>query len=298
MTNTFMGFPDEMLHISLMGGEARALLCRTTTLCQTMANIHAPSPTACAAMSRLLSGTAMLGVMMKGKGESVTVNVVGNGTIGTMTCVAHGGNVKVTAHYPQNDVPPRADGHLDVGGLVGKEGRLTVIKDLAMDRPYVGQVNLVSGEIAMDFAQYFTVSEQTPSLVALGTRVHEGMPLSSGGILIQAMPGCSEETLSQLEIRSMLFIDISVELAHDSLETLVDFWFKGLEPEIIGRTPLAWQCDCSREKMAKALITVGKKDLEEMIEEDGEATLTCHFCKSSHHFDKPTLQEMLEKAQV
>ncbi len=288
---------DEMLHMTLMDGQARVLLCRTTALSQAAADIHQPSDTACAALSRLMSAALMLSVMMKGDKDSVTVTVAGNGPIGKMTAVAHGTHVKVTADNPQADVPKRADGHLDVGALVGHQGRLTVIKDLGLKEPYIGQVNLISGELGEDFAQYFTASEQTPSLVALGARVNGGLLLSTGGLLIQAMPGCSEELLNQLDVRSMLFADISRELAENDLEELAEGWFDGLDLKVIQKQPLAYVCDCSREKMARALVLLGRDELKDIIEHDHHTALTCRFCRTSQIFSEEELRRLLEEAK-
>ncbi len=295
---SFVQPKDEMLRLTLMDGQARVLLCRTTRLSQKMASIHIPSDTACAALSRLMSGTLMLSVMMKGEEDSVTVTVAGDGPIGKMTAVGRGGDVKVTADYPQQEVPRRADGHLDVGTLVGHHGRLSVIKDIGLKEPYIGQVNLVSGELGEDFAQYYTVSEQTPSLVALGARVSDGMPLSTGGILVQAMPGCEEETLNQLELRSMLFADISRELAENDLMDLANAWFDGLEPRLEGRQELNYRCDCSRERMERALAALGREELTDILNTDGYATLTCHFCRTSRVFDENDLRRLLEEGSA
>ena len=288
--------PDEMLHISVMSGEARVLLCRTTAMTRAMAKVHQPSDVAMAAVSRLMTATAMLGVQMKDKNASVTVTVAGNGPAGKLTAVAHGGCVKATVTEPQITLPLKKDGHLDVGGYVGHEGRLTVVKDLGMREPYVGQVDLVSGELAEDFASYFTVSEQQPSLVSLGCLVHDGLCLSSGGILVQAMPGCREETLDMLEARSPFFYYISREVADMPLEQLAKNWFEGMEPELLSREKLCWQCDCSREKMEKALIAMGRAELMQLIEEDGKADLTCYFCRTTQHFDREQLTELLNSA--
>lgn len=287
---------DEMLHITLLEGQARVLLCRATQAARRAARIHRPSDTACAALSRLLTATLMLSASLKGEKDSVTVTVDGGGPVGKLTAVAHGGAVKATAQYPQAEVPPRADGHLNVGALVGKNGRLCVIKDMGMGEPYIGQVNLVSGELGEDFAQYFTASEQTPSLVALGALVYHGEPLSAGGVLIQAMPGCEEKTLAELELRSMLFSDVSRSLADASLDELAAGWFDGLDMKIISREPVSFRCDCSREKMERALIALGKDELKDMIEQDGKATLTCHFCRSEQVFSKEELTRMMDQA--
>lgn len=291
-----LNLPDEMLHITLMDGQAKVLLCRTTAMARKAAEIHVPSPTALAAMSRTMTATAMLGVMMKDENASVTVTVAGDGPLGKMTAVAHGGKVKISVSHPEADLPLKQDGHLDVGGLVGHNGRLTVIKDLGLKEPYIGQSQLVSGELGEDFARYFTVSEQQPSLVALGCLVHEGYCLSAGGVLVQAMPGCSEALLEQLEFRSVFFSAISREVADVALEDLATAWFDGLEMKLLSREAVAYQCDCSREKMEKALIALGRKDLTQLIEEDGGAELTCHFCRTAHRFSREELQNLLERA--
>ena len=291
-----MNLPDEMLHITLMEGQAKVLLCRTTLMARRAAEIHIPSSTALAAMSRTMTATAMLGVMMKDESASVTVTVAGDGPGGRITAVAHGGNVKISMAHPQMDVPLKKDGHLDVGGLVGHHGRLTVIKDLGLKEPYIGQCALVSGELGEDFAQYFTVSEQQPSLVALGCLVHEGYCLSAGGVLVQAMPGCSEELLEQLELRSVFFSAISREVADVALEDLARSWFDGLDMHLLSREKVDYQCDCSREKMEKALIALGREELRQMIDEDGGAELTCHFCRTAHRFTGQELEELLERA--
>ena len=291
-----LNLPDEMLHMTLMDGQAKVLLCRTTAMARKAAEIHCPSSTALAAMSRTMTATAMLGVMMKDENASVTVTVAGDGSLGKMTAVAHGGKVKLSVAHPQADLPLKADGHLDVGGLVGRSGRLTVIKDLGLKEPYIGQSQLVSGELGEDFARYFTVSEQQPSLVALGCLAHEGYCLSAGGVLVQAMPGCGEELLEQLELRSVFFSAISREVADVALEDLATAWFDGLDMKILSREPVSYQCDCSRDKMEKALIALGRKELTQLIDEDGSAELTCHFCRAAHHFTRQDLTDLLERA--
>ena len=245
-----LNLPDEMLHMTLMDGQAKVLLCRTTAMARKAAEIHAPSSTALAALSRTMTATAMMGVMMKDE-------------------------------------------------------------DLGLKEPYIGQSPLVSGELGEDFAQYFTVSEQQPSLVALGCLVHDGYCLSAGGVLVQAMPGCSEELLQQLELRSVFFTAISREVADVPLEDLAKAWFDGLDMKLLSREPVSYQCDCSREKMEKALtaaadtpsgrtekalIAMGRKELQQLIDEDGRAELTCHFCRTAHQFSREDLLALLERA--
>ena len=288
---------DELLQIDLVNGQARVLLCSTTETVQTCADIHGTSAVCTAALGRLLTGAAMMGIMLKGDEESVTVTMKGDGPMGTLMAVADHGDVRGYADDPTVNLPPRADGKLDVGGAVGHSGRMTVIRDLGNGKQYIGQSEIVSGEIAMDFANYFTVSEQQPSLVALGVRVHEGLVLQAGGILIQPLPGCPEEIIDQLELRSPMFADISRELTFDTLEHLAEDWFRGLNPRILERTPVQYRCTCSRERMEKALISLGRKDLQSLIDEGEGAELSCHFCHRKHFFTTEQLREMLEKAE-
>lgn len=288
---------DEMLEIDLGGGQARVLLCATTEMVKKCAETHGATPVCAAALGRLMTGAAMMGVMMKGEDESVTVTMKGDGPMGTLMAVADHGYVRAYADDPTVNLPLRADGKLDVGGAVGHTGRMTVIRDLGNGKQYIGQSEIVSGEIAMDFANYFTVSEQQPSLVALGVRVHEGTVLQAGGILIQPLPGCPDEMIDQLELRSPMFADISRELGYGTLEELCGDWFRDLNPQILARTPLFWRCTCSRERMEKALVSLGKKDLQSLIDEGQGAELSCHFCHRKHFFTTDDLKELLKKAE-
>ena len=284
---------DEMLQIDLCNGQVRVMLCETTETVQQCADIHETTPVCTAALGRLMTGTLMLGIMMKGDDESVTVTLKGDGPMGSLVAVADHGDVRACADYPQIDIPLREDGKLDVGGAVGHTGRMSVIKDLGMKKNYIGQSELVSGEIAMDFANYFTVSEQQPSLVALGVLVNGTTVLKAGGLLIQPLPGCPDEIIDQLELRSPMFADISREMTFASIEQLCRDWFRGMEPRILERTPLRYRCTCSRERMEKALISLGRKDLQSLIDDDKGAELICHFCRSKYNFTTEQLKDLL-----
>lgn len=287
---------DEMLRLSLMGGQARVMMCETTAMCQRAADLHASTPVCTAAMGRLMTATAFLGVMMKGDNESVTVTVKGGGPMGTLVAVANHGDLKVCADNPQVELPLREDGKLDVGGAVGHSGRMSVVKDLGLREPYIGQCELVSGEMGMDFANYFTVSEQQPSLVSVGVLVNGNVVLKAGGLLIQPLPGCEESVLEQLELRSPMFASISREMTYAPKEQLIEDWFRGLEPELLERTPLSYRCSCSRERMEKALISLGRKELQTLIDEDKGAELGCHFCHSRYAFTTDELKDLLQRA--
>ena len=283
---------DEMLQIDLCNGQVRVMLCETTNTVQRCADIHECTPVCTAALGRLMTGTLMLGIMMKGKDESVTVTLKGDGPMGSLVAVADHGNVRACADNPQVELPLREDGKLDVGSAVGHSGRMSVIKDLGLKKNYIGQSELVSGEIAMDFAHYFTVSEQQPSLVALGVLTSGAAVLKAGGLLIQPLPGCPDEIIDQLELRSPMFADISREMTFASIDQLCQDWFRGMEPRILERTPLAYRCTCSRERMEKALISLGRKDLDSLIEEDHGAELVCHFCRKTYRFTEEELKAL------
>ena len=260
-----------MIRLTLMDGQVRVMMCETTQMAQRAADIHGATPVCSAAMGRLMTATSMLGVMMKGDNESVTVNVHGDGPMGTIVAVANHGDVKVCADDARVELPLRADGKLDVGGAIGHTGRMTVIKDLGLKEPYVGTIELVSGELGIDFAQYFTVSEQP-------------------------MPGCEEETIEQLELRSPMFADISREMTEAPKEQLLEDWFRGMKPVVLDRTPLRYHCGCSRARMEKALISLGRKELQTIIDEDTGAELGCHFCHQQYQFTTEELKQLLEKA--
>jgi len=284
---------DALLRMTVCGGQARVLLMRTTQMAQKAGDLHNASDVAIAAMSRLMTGTAMLGVMLKEDTANTTVIVDGGGPGGRMTCVAHGGNVKISMMNPHLELPALPDGRPDVAGLIGKDGTLTVIRDYGVGEPYIGKTELISGELGEDFAAYYTSSEQTPSIVSLGAIVHEGMVLSAGGVLVQALPGCSAKTLEMLDMRAMLFSGISRDLFEDPLDELADRWFKDMDMVKLGRQPLEYRCDCSREKALRMLKTVGRAQLLEMIREDHGAEMTCHFCHTTHTFSEDDLKALL-----
>ena len=184
---------------------------------------------------------------------------------------------------------------LNVGGALGKDGQLTVMRSFGFGEPYVGRVALVSGEIAEDFAMYYLESEQTPSLCALGTLVGENI-ISSGGILIQAMPDCSEELLDALEIRAELFSSISQLLSEMTLEEIVEGCFRGLNPEILEEMPLRLQCDCSREYIERVLLSMGENEIRDMIEKQNGCEVECHFCRKHYRFSGEELEALLAQA--
>lgn len=286
-----------MLRMTLRGGEARVFLCDVKALAQRAREIHHASNVCTAAMGRMLAAGAMLGAQLKSEGDTITATMNGGGPAGALTVVARpNGVLKVTIDEPEVELALKPDGKLDVGGAIGADGRLTVMRSLGFGEPYVGQVNLVSGEVAEDFAMYYTASEQTPSLCALGVLVGEDV-ISAGGLLIQAMPGCSEDLIHQLEIRAELFGAISQALHENTLDEIVQMYFRGLEPEILEESEPELRCDCSRERIEQVLLSMGEQQLREMAEEDHGAELTCHFCRSAYRFTQEELEKLIKQGK-
>ena len=257
---------------------------------------HKLSRTATAALGRSLSATAMMGCMLKNDTDSLTAYIKGGGPLGTVMAVAKAdGTVKGYVDHPEVDLP-RTGPKLPVGAAVGREGRLSVIKDMHLREPYVGQVNLVSGEIAEDFAMYFTASEQTPSLVSLGVLVSEEKVESAGGLIIQLMPGASEAAIQSIENSAGMFMDISGTMKEYHLEDAVDQLLMHLQPRVLERRDTRYACDCSRERVEKALITLGRDELNDMIATQHGAKVDCHFCNKRYAFSEEDLKQLLASA--
>ena len=286
---------DGLLKLSLMGGEARAYLIEATQMVEEARRIHGLSRVATAALGRTLMASSMMGAMLKGADESLTATIKGGGPLGTVLAVARSdGNVKGYVDHPDVELP-RTGEHLPVGQAVGAKGTLTIVKDLNLKQPYVGQVDLVSGEIAEDFAMYFTSSEQTPSLVSLGVLVGEHV-ISAGGLIIQMMPGASEAAIQSVELSANMFRDISKTMQEYHLKGALPQLLMHLEPEVLDTLHPRYLCDCSRERMERALIALGRQELTSIIEEEHEIDMDCHFCNKRRHFTEQDLRRLLEHA--
>ncbi len=256
---------------------------------------HRTFPVVTAALGRLMSATAMLGSMMKGEDDKLTVTMKGDGPIGQMTVTVDShGNVKGFPANPSVDIPLKYAGKLDVGAAVGA-GTMTVSMDLGLKEPYNGQVELQTGEIGDDFAYYFTVSEQTPSAVGLGVMINKDSTVRhSGGFIIQMMPDAEEETIALLEQNLQKAGSVSQMMEQgmtpeDMLNTLLE----GLQPEILETTPVQFHCGCSKEHVSRALSTIQTGELDQMIQEGESIEVKCHFCNSTYHFTVEELKEIL-----
>lgn len=289
---------SRLLRLTLKGGEARVFLCDTTEMAQQARDIHHASNTCSAAMGRMIAAAAIMGANLKSEGDRITLTINGGGPAGPLCAVAGpDGVVKVTIEQPEVELALKENDKLDVGGALGKDGQLTVMRSYGFGEPYVGRVALVSGEIAEDVAMYYLESEQTPSLCALGTLVGENI-LSAGGILIQAMPGCTEELLDALEIRAELFGAISQMLEEMTLEEIVSGCFRGLEPEILEEIPLRLHCDCSRAYIERVLLSMGEKEIRDLIASQNGCEVSCHFCRSSYAFTGEELARLIDQAKA
>lgn len=287
----------KLLRGTLYGGQVRVLMCDVTLLADAARRIHGASAVTTAAMGRGIAGVALLTASAEDETGSITMTIKGDGPAGALVVVAHGRRLKAYIDHPEVDLPIRADGKLDVSGAMGSQGRMTVIRDMGLREPYIGQCKMQSGEIAEDIAYYCTVSEQQPTLCALGVLVGPEGVLTAGGLLVQPLPGCDEELLSQIELRAPIFGDISAHLLESPVETLFERFFEGLEPEKLAVEALTLACDCSREKMERVLISLGADELTDMINEQHGAEITCNFCATAHRFSEAELSQLLASAQ-
>ena len=289
---------SRLLRMTLKGGEARVFLCDTTEMAQQARDMHNASNTCTAAMGRMIAAAAIMGAGLKSEGDRITATINGGGPAGPLCAVAGpDGVVKVTIENPEIELALKPNGKLDVGGALGKDGQLTIMRSFGYGEPYVGRVELVSGEIAEDFAMYYLESEQTPSLCALGTLVGEQV-LSAGGILIQAMPNCSEELLDALEVRAELFSAISQLLQDMALEELAYACFRGLDPEVLEEIPLTLRCDCSHEYIERVLLSMGENEIRDLIRTQNGCEVTCHFCRSHYSFTGEELEALIAQAKA
>ncbi len=289
---------DKMLHITFEDGQARGLLLDATRTVSEAERLHRSSPLVTAALGRALMGTAMLGALIKQDDSSVTVTIDGGGPIGRIVCVCDGGvSVRGYADQPAVILPLNSRGKLDVGGAVGANGRMSVVKDLRLKAPYVGQVPLVSGEIAEDFAAYYMQSEQSPTVQALGVTVDKDGVRAACGVLLQPLPGCEPRVIDAMERVAAELGTLSGDLAEMGLDELLNKRLGSLKPVVLSEAPLAYRCGCSRARMEKTLIALGKKELQSIIDDERDgAELTCHFCNKSEKFSQEELVKLLREA--
>ena len=287
---------DQLIRAISKDGLIKVSAVSTRGLTERARQIHKTLPVATAALGRLLAAASMMGNALKEEAASLTLQIKGGGPLGTLLAVSdHEGNVRGTVENPMVDIPLREDGKLDVGGAVGNQGTLTVIRDLRMKEPYVGSVGLLWGEIAEDIALYFVESEQVPTACGLGVLVDRDQSvLAAGGYLVQLLPGAGEETAEALEASLRAAGPVTELLKADpDPEALLRRALPGLELEVLEKRPVEYRCDCSRERMERALLSLGPEELRSMIDEQGGAELTCRFCDNVQKFSREDLEALL-----
>ncbi len=289
-------YQDYIVRASAADGQIRAFAATTRNLVEEARKIHGTSPVATAALGRLLTGAAMMGSMMKGRSDVLTVQIMGDGPIGSLTVTADSmSRVKGFVQNPEVMLPASAEGKLDVGGAVGM-GMFRVIKDLGLKEPYIGEIELISGEIAEDFTYYFAASEQTPSSVALGVLMNRDNTVAqAGGFIIQLMPDATEEVISHLEQKLTEVTAVSGLLEEGMTpEEILEYIFAGFDLKLLDKLPTSYYCNCSKSRVEKALISLGAKELNAMIADGEPITMNCHFCDTNYTFSVDELKELVK----
>ena len=287
---------DQLVRAISKDGFVKAVAVSTRDLTERARQIHKTLPVATAALGRTLAAASMMGNALKGDGASVTLQIKGGGPLGKILAVSDNeGNVRGTVDDPAVDIPLRPDGKLDVGSAVGCDGTLTVIRDLNMKEPYVGSVGLLGGEIAEDLAAYFVESEQIPTACGLGVLVDRDQSvLAAGGYLIQLLPGAGEDVISKVEGGVMAAGSVTGLLReNDDPEAILRKVLSDFDLDILEKSPVEYRCYCSRERMERALISLGPQQLESLIEEQGSAELHCQFCDTVQTFTRQQLEALL-----
>lgn len=286
---------DYLVRAIAANGQVRAFAAYTKNTVETARQAHNTSPVVTAGLGRLLTAGAMMGSMMKGDRDVLTIKAEGSGPVGHYLVTADSkGNVKGYAANPNVILPANAAGKLDVGGSLGV-GLLTVIKDLGLKEPYTGTCELVSGEIAEDLTYYFASSEQTPSSVGLGVLMTKDNTVNvAGGFIIQLMPDATEETISIIEekISTIKSVTSMLENGLDP-EGIINLILGGLDPEILDKMPVRFYCNCSKERVSKALIAIGKKELDNIIADNEPIEVKCHFCNKAYNFTVDELKKLV-----
>lgn len=290
---------DYIVRATAANAQIRVFAATTRELVEAARKAHDLSPVVTAALGRLMTGGVMMGAMLKGDKDLLTLQVSGDGPLKGMTVTADGrGNVKGYAICPQVMLPPSPAGKLDVGGAVGR-GILRVIKDMGLKEPYVGQTVLQTGEIAEDLTYYFATSEQVPSSVGLGVLMEKDNTVKqAGGFIIQLMPFTEDGVIASLEQNLAEFSSVTQTLNEGKTpEELLGLLLKGLDMEIVDTVPAQFYCNCDKKRVEKAIISIGKKEIKEMISDNKSIEVNCHFCNTSYTFSVEELKELLLKSR-
>ncbi len=290
---------DYIVRATAANAQIRAFACTTRELVETAKQAHNTSPVVTAALGRLLSAGAMMGTMLKGEQDILTLQVKGDGPMNGLTVTADScANVKGYANVPDVILPANSIGKLDVSGAIG-QGMLSVIKDMGLKEPYVGQTVLQTGEIAEDLTYYFATSEQVPSSVGLGVLMERDNTVKqAGGFIIQLMPFAEASVIDKLEQNLAKVSSVTSLLdAGNTPEQMLEILLEGLELEITDTMPTTFHCNCDKQRVEKALISIGKTELQSMIDEGEEIEVNCHFCNSHYKFSVDELKDLYQRAK-
>ncbi len=279
-------------------GSAFVIAGDTTDMVSKAENIHKTSAVTTAALGRLMTAASMMGVMLKGKDDSVKLRLNGGGPAGVVLAVSDSqGNARGYVENPVVEIPLNDKGKLDVRGTVGTDGFLYVMKDMGLKEPYVGNTQIVSGEIAEDITNYFAVSEQTPTVCALGVLVNPDLSVANaGGFMIQLLPGCPDETISKIEASIKDIDSVTTMLSKGmSADDIAKRAMRGIEIEKLDESEIEYRCNCSKEKVENALISTGRESLQQMVNDNEDVNVECHFCDKNYKFTPSEIEKLLEQ---
>jgi molecular chaperone Hsp33 len=288
---------DYTIRATAADGMVRAFAAITTEMVREARNLHSLSPVASAALGRTLTAAALMSKSLKGEKDKLTIQIKGEGPLGGIVVVSDShANVRGYVYNPDVHLPLNNIGKLDVSGAIGPRGHLNVIRDLGLKEPYIGYVDLISGEIAEDIAYYYLVSEQIPSVVALGVLLDvDGSIINAGGYILQLMPGASEELIDFLEKKVSTLNSVTSLLSEGKdAEAILEMILGERGLVIFDREVCRYECNCSRDRMERNLISLGEKELIEMINDDHGAELQCHFCNKKYFFTEKELRNLIK----
>ena len=277
----------------IFDGQISLSVSDTTDVVNEAIRLHKLTPVTAAALGRTLTVTAFMASQLKGEDERLSVTISGNGAGGKIIAAADSKlNVRGAIDNPSVDLPLKANGKLDVGGVVGNSGYITVVKNLGLKEPYVGRSELISGEIGEDFAAYYAYSEQQPTAIAVGVLIKNEKCIGAGGVIIQPLPDCTEENLVKAENLVNNFADVSKQISEAGAEGIIEKYFKGYD---FNAFDVRYKCNCSDEYVQKVLITLGEKELYDAIEKDGKIEVCCQFCDKKYVYYKKDVNKFLGK---
>ncbi len=279
-------------------GSAYIIAANSTAAVYDMERIHKPSAAVTAGMGRIMTAASLMGVMLKDKEDSITLRFNGNGLAGAVIAVSdYRGNCRVSVENPIVELPLNSKGKLDVSGVLGNSGYLYVVKDIGLKEPFIGTTEIVSGEVAEDITNYYAVSEQTPSVCALGVLINPDLTVKcAGGYLIQLLPGCPDHIIDIIEKNISNMPSVTQMLSSNpSVDDMAVKAMSGLELDKLDESEFSYKCNCSQAKAEAAMLSAGRAELESMLEENKPAVVECHFCDKKYEFSTEQIKELLKK---